>query len=148
YFAMSAASIGLASLLNAKLVIGLGMRRLTGIALTCLTLVSLVFWAFLPVFSGVPPLWLFIAWQLAAFFCVGIIFGNLNALSLEPLGHMAGLGAAFVGAMATFMCLPLAWIVASRFDGTVYALVAGFALLGLATCGMMVWTERKNDPRP
>ena len=147
YFAMSAASIGLASLLNAKLVLGLGMRRLTGIALACLTLVSFGFWTFLPVFGGVPPLWLFIAWQLAAFFCVGIIFGNLNALSLEPLGQMAGLGAAFVGAIATFMCLPLAWIVASRFDGTVYPLVAGFALLGLATCGMMVWTERQPGSR-
>ena len=56
------------------------------------------------------------------------IFGNLNALSLEPLGHIAGLGAAFVGAFATFMCLPLAWLIADRFDGTVYPLVAGFAL--------------------
>ena len=146
YFALSAASIGAASLLNANLVLRLGMRRLTGIAITGLTLVSFGFWAMLPGFEGMPPLWLFLAWQMAAFFCVGIIFGNLNALSLEPLGHMAGLGAAFVGSIATFMCLPLAWIIAGRFDGTVFPLVAGFAVLSLAAGCVVVWTER-TSPR-
>jgi DHA1 family bicyclomycin/chloramphenicol resistance-like MFS transporter len=142
YFAVASASLGAASLLNAALVMRLGMRKLTWMALIGLTVVSLAFWAVLPRFDGVPPLALFLAWQLSAFFCVGIIFGNLNALALEPLGHIAGLGAAFVGSIATFISLPLAGTIGQRFDGTVIPLVAGFALLGLATCACVLWADR------
>ncbi|MEM6460418.1 MAG: multidrug effflux MFS transporter [Pseudomonadota bacterium] len=142
YFALSAASIGIAAMVNARLVMGLGMHRLNGYALIGLTLLSFGFWAVLPIFDGVPPLSVFLTWQLANFFCVGIVFGNLNALALEPLGHMAGLGAAFVGSIATFMSLPLAWAIGHLFDGTVFPLVAGFATLGLATCCVVVWTDR------
>ena len=143
YFAIASASLGAASLLNARLVMRLGMRRLSWSAMVCLTVLSFGFWATLPMFEGVPPLPYFLAWQLATFFCVGIIFGNLNALSLEPLGHMAGLGAAFVGSISTFLSLPLAWVIGHQFDGTVFPLVIGFALLGLATCGVVFWTDRE-----
>ena len=142
YFALASAAIGAASLLNAKLVMRLGMRRLTWSALVWLTGLSFGFWLLLLKFGGIPPIELFLVWQLSAFFCVGIIFGNLNALSLEPLGHLAGLGAAFVGSLSLFISLPLAWLIGHQFDGTVFPLVAGFALLGLATCAVVVWTNR------
>lgn len=121
---------------------GAGMRRLTRSALLALTALSFTFWATLTAFGGIPSLALFLGWQMAAFFCAGIMFGNLTALSLEPLGHMAGLGAAFVGAFSNIMSLPLAWVIGSAFDGTVYPLTAGFALLGLAAVGVMWMTER------
>lgn len=140
YFALSAAALGSASLVNASLVMRLGMQRLAWVAILGLTAVSVTFWALLPIYGGVPPLWMFLTWQLAAFFWVGIIFGNLNALALEPLGHMAGLGAAFVGAMATFLSLPLAAVMGSTYDGTVFSLVTGFAVLGLCTCLVVRWT--------
>jgi DHA1 family bicyclomycin/chloramphenicol resistance-like MFS transporter len=141
YFALASAAFGVASLLNASLVMRLGMQRLTGIALLALTAISFGFWVILPMYGGIPPLALFLAWQLTAFFCVGIIYANLNALSLEPLGHMAGLGAAFVGSIATFISLPLASAIGSRFDGTVVPLVAGFAVLGLASCFVAFWSS-------
>lgn len=143
YFALASASLGAASLLNAWLVMRLGMRLLTWVAIVGLTVLSFAFWAVLPFHAGVPPLSMFLAWQLSVFFCVGIIFGNLNALALEPLGHMAGLGAAFVGSIATFISLPLAALIGQQFDGTVYALVVGFALLGLLTCGTVAWANRR-----
>ena len=144
YFALASASLGAASLLNASLVMRLGMRLLTWAALVGLTVLSSVFWAVLPFYGGLPPLAMFLVWQLSVFFCVGIIFGNLNALALEPLGHMAGLGAAFVGSIATFISLPLAAAIGYQFNGTVFALVAGFAILGLATCAAMIWTNRAS----
>ncbi|WP_417522891.1 multidrug effflux MFS transporter [Marinovum sp.] len=142
YFALASTALGGAALVNAALVMRLGMRRLTGVALVALTALSFGFWMMMPLFAGQPPLALFLVWQLSVFFCVGINFGNLNALALEPLGHMAGLGAAFVGSLATFLSLPLAAAISARVDGTVVPLIAGFALLGLAACGMMVWTNR------
>lgn len=145
YFAIASASLGAASIVNANLVMRLGMRRLTWSALVCLTGISFGFWLLLLRYDGVPPITLFLVWQLSAFFCVGITFGNLNALSLEPLGHLAGLGAAFVGSLSMFISLPLAWVIGYQFDGTVFPLVAGFAIPGLATCAVVIWTDQKPD---
>ena len=72
----------------------------------------------------------------------GILFGNFNALAMEPLGHMAGLGAAFVGSLSTFISLPLGWAIGYKFDNTVIPLVAGFAILGAVSLAVMWWTER------
>ena len=142
YFAVAAMSLVISSMANAAFVMRLGMYRLTLIALVGLTLLSFAFWAVLPMFGGVPPLWLFITWQLLAFFCVGITFANINTMALEPLGHMAGLGAAFIGSISTFIALPLASFIGNAFDETVYPLVIGFAVLGFLTLIISVWTEK------
>lgn len=146
YFAIAALSIGGASVVNSRLVMRLGMRRLSGIALTGVIGLSLAFLAVLIPMGGVPPLSLFICWQLSAFFFVGLLFGNLTALSMEPLGKMAGLGAAFVGSLSTFMSLPLAWMIGHRFDGTVLPLVTGFAVLSAAALLVMRWADGRALP--
>lgn len=142
YFALAASALGVAALVNASLVMRLGMRRLTWLAVATLSTLSLGFLALLLLRGGETGLLPFLLWQLSVFFCVGITFGNLNALALEPLGHLAGLGAAFVGSLGTFLSLPLAAFISAHFDGTVVPLVAGFALLGLLACGVMHWTDR------
>jgi len=144
YFALASLSLGTASLVNAKLVMRLGMRKLNWIALLSLSALSLGFWFLLFAVDGVPSIELFLIWQLSTFFCVGIVFGNINAIALQPLGHIAGLAAAFVGSMATFISLPLAWIIGKQFDNTVFPLVAGFAVLGLAACVVVACTEKAS----
>jgi hypothetical protein len=56
--------------------------------------------------AGQPSLWLLMAYIMTAFFGVGILFGNQNALVIEPLGHLAGLGAAVVGSLSTPISMP------------------------------------------
>ncbi len=146
YFGVAALAIGSASICNSQLVMRLGMRLLTRRALIGSVAVSLCFLVPVVLMDGVPPLWLFMGWLLANFFCVGIMFGNFNALAMEPLGHMAGLGAALVGSLSTFISLPLGWAVGNSFDGGVLPLVAGFALLGLASLVVMAWAERAQPP--
>ena len=142
YFALAAAAIGVAALVNASLVMRLGMERLTRIAFWGVTLLSFAFGLVFYWQDGVPPLSWFIAWQICAFFCIGITFGNLNALALEPLGHIAGLGAAFVGSLSIILSLPLAALVGAAFNGTILPLVTAFACLGLCCCLTMIWTSR------
>ncbi len=142
YFGVAALAIGAASLLNSMLVMRLGMRLLTHSALVALVLLSGVFLAVFHSFDGRPSLSLFMTWQLAAFFCVGILFGNLNALAMEPLGHIAGLGAALIGSISTFISLPFAWLIGQMYDGTVLPLVGGFFSLGLAALIGARWSER------
>lgn len=142
YFGVAALALGAASLLNSMLVMRLGMRLLTHWALVALVLVSGAFFAVFQSFDGQPSVSLFMAWQLAAFFCVGILFGNLNALAMEPLGHIAGLGAALIGSISTFISLPFGWLIGQMYDGTVLPLVGGFFSLGLAALIAARWTER------
>jgi len=148
YFGILAASIGLASLVNARLVMRFGMRRLSGIALNMITLLSFPFLLFSYAFDGHPPLLALMAYLMLVFFFFGILFGNLNALAMEPLGHIAGLGSALIGSVSTLMSVLLGMVIAAAYDNTVMPLLLGFALLGLAGLLVMRWTEKihKMDP--
>lgn len=142
YFAIAALALGVASILNARLVLRLGMRILTWWATLGLAALSVAFILPAVMTGGLPPLWAFIAWLVAVFFCVGFLFGNFNALAMEPLGKIAGLGAGIVGAVSTLIALPLAFAIGNAYAGGVLHLVYGFAVLGIATLIVVVWTER------
>ena len=142
YFGLAALSIGAASLINARLVMWLGMRRLSHMAVAALTLWSSAFLMLMWLGTGfVPDFWIFMSWLLVVFFFIGIMFGNMMALAMEPLGDFAGLGSAFVGAVSTLISLPLGWIVSSSFDGTLLSMTFGFAGFGLAAWLVMIRTD-------
>jgi DHA1 family bicyclomycin/chloramphenicol resistance-like MFS transporter len=131
YFGLLSLAIGLASFLNAKLVMHYGMRKISGYALLTITIVSILFFIFALMHDGVPSLYSFMAYGFITFFCMGLLFGNLNAMAMEPLGHIAGVGAAVVGSLSTFISIPLGTLIGHFYNGTIVPLVLGFALLGL-----------------
>ncbi len=63
-------------------------------------------------------------------FFIGILFGNLNSMAMEPLGHMAGLGAAIVVSVSTFISVPFGTYIGMQYDGTIQPLVLGFLIFG------------------
>jgi DHA1 family bicyclomycin/chloramphenicol resistance-like MFS transporter len=144
YFALLALAIGAASLTNAKLVMRFGVRPLTWRALIAMTGLSLGFLGLLLAWPTPVPLWATTVYFLAAFFCIGILFGNLNALAMEPLGHIAGTGSAVIGAMTSFISLPLGIAIGQAYNDSAVPLVGGFAVLGVIACLTMSWTERKR----
>lgn len=134
WFASAALCFGAASAVNARLVMRLGMRALTHWAMLALAAGSCLFLVVVFFTGGRPPFWGFGLWLAPVLFCVGIAFGNLNALAMEPLGHMAGLAAALIGSISTFIAVPLGWAIGQGFDGGIGALVIGFA-----GCGAMAY---------
>lgn len=142
YFGLLASAIGAASLMNARLVMRFGMRLLSTRALAIIWLLSLPTLALALWYGGQPPLWLLMGYLLIVFFCFGILFGNLNAMAMEPLGHVAGLGSALVGSLSTLISVIFGILVADNYDNTVVPLILGFALLGVAAQGVMAWTAR------
>ena len=141
YFGILAAVIGFAALVNARLVMRFGMRRLSRSALAASGWLSLAF--LLPAWwhDGQPGLWLLMIYLLVLFFCYGVLFGNLNAMAMEPLGHIAGLGSSLVGSLSTLVSVIFGILVADAYDGTVLPMVLGFALLGFAALVILRWTE-------
>ncbi len=144
YFGMLALASGGASLANGRLVLKHGMRRLASSALLCVTAVSIIAWALALVFDGLPPFWLFMAYLFAVFLCIGLLFGNLNALAMEPLGHIAGVGAAVVATLSTFISVPFGAIVGRSFDGTIYNQTIAFAIFGAGALAAMNWASRPD----
>ena len=144
YFAVLALAVGGALLVNGRLVVRYGMHRISAVASAVVTLVSVVAWAGAFAFEGLPPLWLLMAYLVSVFVCVGFIFGNLSALAMEPLGHVAGAGAAVVSSLSTLISVPLGILVGQRFDGTMYALIGAFASCGAATYAANVWAKRAS----
>jgi DHA1 family bicyclomycin/chloramphenicol resistance-like MFS transporter len=145
FFGMLALSLGCASALNARLVMRYGMRRLATWASLTIGTLSTVFLAVAYAHAGQPPLWALMIFFLMVFFCVGLLFGNLNALAMEPLGHIAGVGAAVVGALTTTISLLLGILIGQSYNGTVLPLVAGFAAFSLASAVAMRWAGHKRS---
>ncbi|MEZ5479050.1 MAG: multidrug effflux MFS transporter [Thiolinea sp.] len=145
YFAVLAFSIGAASWLNSRLVMRHGMKKLSRLANRLVVLLSLLFLVIAWRTGGHPALWLFMLYVGILFIGIGILFGNLNSLAMEPMERHAGLGASIVGSVSTFISIPLGILIGQLYDGTVLPLVSGFLLLGLLAQGVMFWTENARN---
>ena len=140
YFAVLALSIGFSSYVNSRLVTRLGMVFLTRHALIALTVLSVVF--FVLCLWQTPALNVLMAYLILCFFCIGILFGNFNAMAMEPMGHIAGLASALIGSVTTLISLCLGYWVGALYDDSVLPLVTGFALLSGLSLVLVLWIER------
>jgi DHA1 family bicyclomycin/chloramphenicol resistance-like MFS transporter len=141
YFAIVAFSIGLASFLNARLVMRYGMRSLVRWSLQSVFSLSIAVLGVALIAAGRPPLWLLMVYLMLTFFCVGILFGNNNSLAMQPLGRVAGIGAAVVGSLSIFIAIPLGTLVGRSYNGTIFPLVAGIAILAGLSMLVVRWIE-------
>jgi MFS transporter, DHA1 family, multidrug resistance protein len=141
YFAALAIAIGGASFANASLVLRYGMHALTTVSLRGMCVIAVLFTAIAAGAAGHPPLWMLMTFLMLSFAGIGLLFGNLSALAMQPLGHIAGTGAAIVGATSMLLSLSLGTVIGQIYDGTVLPLVAGFAVLSAASIGFAWWAE-------
>lgn len=141
FFSVIALSIGLASFLNAHLVMRFGMRFLVNWSLRIIVSLAVIAFVVALATGGQPPLWFLIAYLMMSFFCVGILFGNQNALAMEPLGQFAGIGAAIVGSLSTFIQMPLGTIIGQNYNGTIFPLIIGIAVLATLSIVVINWAE-------
>ena len=73
------------------------------------------------------------------------MIGNINALAMEPLGKIAGLGAALVGFLSSFISFVLGVPIGRAFDGTVLPMITGFMVLGTVSLILILWTGRSTE---
>ena len=148
-FAALAITIGAATLLNGTLVLRFGMLRLVTIALLAYVLTPLLY---ITLYSGQhnPSLWVLLLFFGMQFFAVGFLFGNLRSLAMEPLGHIAGIGAALTGCLATLMAVPISAFIGQFVKTSVLPMFTGFLVCGLLASGILFyvyWYARKSRMR-
>ncbi len=139
-FAALAVTIGGATLVNGSLVLRYGMHRLIGVSLLCFTLIPLLY---VLLFHGSPnpPLPVLMVFLCLQFSAIGFLFGNLRAMAMEPLGHIAGLGAAITGFMATAISVALSSWIGSFLEHTVLPLFFGFLVCGLLSLLLLMGNQ-------
>ncbi|NOX73614.1 MAG: multidrug effflux MFS transporter [Alphaproteobacteria bacterium] len=140
YFAVIALISGGAGFLNAFLVIRFGMRPIAtfafGIILVITTGIAvLVAYADL---SNEVLFPIFLIWSVLSFFVPGLTFGNLTALTMEPMGHIAGIASAIIGAASTLLGVLIAIPIGLAFDGTILPLMVGTAICAGASFALML----------
>jgi MFS transporter, DHA1 family, multidrug resistance protein len=127
------------SLINSRIVMRLGMRRViltSYLFQVCLTLVVLV-----GLLTGLLPDTLVfpahVIWTIASIAMMGLTQGNLTALAMEELGHVAGLASSLMTAASTVFAVLLAVPVGLAFNGTQIPLMIGVGLFCAAAFGLM-----------
>ena len=135
WFALMAALAAGASVMNAAIVVRVGMRKVVRMALLVHSSFTGMF--LIAMIAGVlPASWLFpvgFLWCTSVFQLAGFALGNINAIAMEPMGHMAGLAASIITSVATIASIVIAAPVGQAFDGTLVPLTsATFVLTALA----------------
>ena len=149
YFALVALVAGTSGPINARLVMRLGMRPLASVAFGSQLIFATLVWALWAAgaFDGLSAewhLWIFIAWSISLFFMNGLTFGNVTALAMEPLGHIAGTASAVIGAFSSILAVGIAAPVGLAYDGSPKPLMLGVAICS-AVAFALVWTDRARD---
>jgi len=129
-FASLAIAVGLASFLNSRYVIRFGMWRIAYAGTIAFCFISLLyvalFWS-----RDNPSIEILITFFALQFFAIGFLFGNLRSLAMQPLGHIAGIGAAINGFISTVMAVPIANYIGSFVSNSVLPLFVGFSVFGI-----------------
>ncbi|MEM6847819.1 MAG: multidrug effflux MFS transporter [Pseudomonadota bacterium] len=139
-FAIVAGGMVVSSIVNASLVQRLGMRVISHTAAVTFVVLSLVGVVGAALFA--VPVWLLVVHLTVAFFLIGIMLPNFNAIAMEPLGRIAGTGASFVGFVMTALGAVLGGIVGQFFDGTIMPLAYGYCLYSVVILTVILLTER------
>ena len=139
-FAAIAAALGVATMVNARLVGRFGMRRLCHGALIVFVVANLLH---LGVNAAIGDnLWVFLLFVGIAFFAIGLIGPNCGALAMEPMGHIAGAAAGAYGFAGTTLAGVLGAVIGRFYDGTTTPVLTGFATLGVVAFGVALLTEK------
>ncbi len=145
-FSSLALVVGVTSALNAALVVRFGMQRLSTIGIAGIAVASGLYALWFAV-AGMPPLWVAIVWLAVSIGGIGIIFGNLNAMAMEPLGAVAGVAAGAIGSVSSLMSALLGTAIASRYDGTAMPVALGFVACAAASYAFLYWATHDRVPR-
>lgn len=139
YFGGLALVFGLSSLANSFLVVKLGMRVLAYRSILAMIITAAVF-ALVQLMMPVS-LWMFLIFAGVNFLCFGFLFGNANAIAMEPMGEIAGVASAVIGSVSSLLALSLGTLIGQAFNNTLLPVTLGFLILCSLAGLAMRWAD-------
>lgn len=140
--------MGGAMLVNARIIEGAGTRRVAGWALQGYLAAAAAMVALSVVYGGVPPLWLYLIPLTAALCGHALLIPNLNALAMMPMGHVAGMASALIGAFQIATGALLGAVIDQQFNGTVAPLSWSFLIIGIVAYALVKADGRASVHQP
>ena len=139
WFGAVALVSGSASILNAALVVRVGMRRMVTWSLGVMIILSVgMLWLSLIELPLIVYFGFFVAWQSCVFFMAGTTLGNLNAIAMEPMGHIAGMAASVIGSISTVAAAIIVAPIGLMFDGSLLPLTTGSCIMLVIAFALML----------
>lgn len=143
WFALMAVLASSATMINSAIVVRVGMRKIVKWAYVMQIVIAGSYLA-LNVIGLIPDalaFYAFFIWSVSVFFMAGLTFGNLNALAMQKMGHVAGMAASIIAGLSTVGAVIIAAPIGLMFDGT--ALPAAF---GALVCSTIAWAIMRRTP--
>ena len=139
-FAAVAGLMAVSSFTNSRIVGRVGMRRLSHGAMLSFTGFAAVWLSF--AVTGFLPFWLFFPLLAIIMFSFGWAASNMNSLSMEPLGEVAGTAAAAFGFIQTVGGALIGSYTGQHFNGTTVPAATGYFAMGLLALACILVAER------
>ncbi|MFV0411599.1 MAG: multidrug effflux MFS transporter [Paracoccus sp. (in: a-proteobacteria)] len=120
WFAAMALLSGIGTIGNARYVMRFGMRRIARWAYAMQIVSSMLALSLVAsgALTGDAAFYGFFVWAVSVFFMAGITFGNLNALAMQNMPHLAGMTASVVSALSSLGAVLIAAPVGMAYAGT------------------------------
>ena len=135
-----------ASVVNARLVGRTGMRPLVKAMFTAqIGLSAGMIAAVLAPLPQPVEFAIYVVWTTSIFFQAGMTIGNLNALGMEPMGHIAGLAASIMAAVATVGGVLIAAPIGLAYDGTALPVATGVLVCATLALWLTSKIRRESD---
>jgi len=126
YFALVVTGMVVASYINGKVVMKLGMRKIVFASLTLMLTVDTLMFIAIWLGDGSISLWVFITFLIFHYFAFGLSMPNLNALVMAPYRHIAGTASSLIAMITTISGVVLAQIVGGFYNGDLMPLGVGY----------------------
>lgn len=144
YFACIALTFGVASFFNAKMVLRYGMQRMIKMAIVVLVIIAALTSTLVLTDAIELTLTISMCYLVGTLFCEGILFGNLNSLAMQPLGHIAGIGAALVGAVSTLISVLIGTFISFYYQAGLFPVMFGFLVCGSLSMLLIYWKAEEK----
>jgi DHA1 family bicyclomycin/chloramphenicol resistance-like MFS transporter len=145
-FAIIAGPMAITSYANSRLVERMGPRWLLLRALGAFTLLALLHLGVSVMFG--ENIWVFCILLSLTMACFGLAGANAGALSMEPLGHIAGTASSVQGLITTVGGAVIGLAIGQQFNGTVLPFLIGFFLCGVAALAVANWANPGRSAKP
>ncbi|MGN6820128.1 MAG: multidrug effflux MFS transporter [Sphingomonas sp.] len=145
-FAGCAVTMACGNLLNSRIVMWLGMRRISHGAMVVLIVAAST--SLLVSKLGYENIWLFVALQAVTLACFGLAASNCSAMAMLNMGEIAGTASSLQGFFVTTFGAAIGGLIGMAFDGTTTPLHLGFLAAGVIALALAAIVERGRLFRP
>ena len=130
YFGLGALSVGIGAIINARIVTIINPQKIVLISLY-LTAIWAIFFYSLIFFNLKIDIVNVMIFLIPVFLLFGLLFGNMNALALTPMGHIAGTASAVIGTTSIIIAIPIGSIIAHHYRGPIDMFVQLIIIISL-----------------